>query len=356
MAATGEFIPPLRYPAGGAALIRKSRNIALIASLIMAVSWAAPALVDAEDTPPGWARLVSAIWVRVAMGGLILVATPAWLVARTAYGPAKRSPAEVYRERSERIAAGGRASRKRTLVCVGSSITHGVASANYCTMAAAELGVDWEVVNAGVNSECSYNNLQRAVDWPPLHPDAVVIMAGTNDVRGVYKKEWGESSRESQGLPELPSLAGLQKNLRALVHRVKSNCRSLPREGAEAAPPRVALCTLPPMGEDTASVANGCVRSANEVISRVADDCGCQLLDVHQALTQVLPEDATDDEGVERYERVMARAVMQHTLFGKAWNDIAAEQGLHVLSDGLHLNDTGGAIVAALICDWVQKK
>lgn len=238
---------------------------------------------------------------------------------------------------------------KLRLVCLGDSITAGTASSDYCAMVRADLNKKSDetadVVNAGVNGHCAWNMLQRVDDVVRCDPTHIFVLAGTNDVKGAYNETWGATSVSSHNLPEAPSIGGFERDLGTLLTSLKM------RTGA-----KVAVATLPPMGEDLDSGANSMVTTANAIVERLAKDAGCHVLPFHDKLLQHLeacPPASQPLVSFDNWPTNSKLAVAQKYLLGQSWDGCGARLGMRVMSDGLHLNDVGGKILSALIGDWL---
>jgi lysophospholipase L1-like esterase len=106
----------------------------------------------------------------------------------------------------------------RSIVCVGDSITEGLADPNnWPNHLKTRLGGDWQVVNQGVGGEKTADMLARIDKALALNPHFVIIMGGTNDLAN----------------GDVP-LATTQANIREMCARVESH-------GAVPV-----LCTVPP--------------------------------------------------------------------------------------------------------------
>lgn len=238
---------------------------------------------------------------------------------------------------------------KLRLVCLGDSITAGTASSDYCGIVRADLAKKSnetaDVVNAGVNGHCAWNMLQRVDDVVRCDPTHVFVLAGTNDVKGAYNESWGATSVTTHSLPEAPSIGGFERDLGTLLTSLKM------RTGA-----KVAVATLPPMGEHLDSGANSMVTTANAIVERLAEEAGCQVLPLHSKLLEHLeacPPAKKPLQAFEDWPTNSKLAVAQAYLLGRSWDCCGARLGMRVMSDGLHLNDVGGKIVAALVGDWL---
>ena len=96
--------------------------------------------------------------------------------------PAPDNPLEYVREHK----AGA---DKHVIVCVGDSITRGEVSYNYVDRLEARLGDRYEVINAGINSELSYEVLQRLDQVIACEPELVTVLIGTNDANASMSDE-----------------------------------------------------------------------------------------------------------------------------------------------------------------------
>ena len=250
-----------------------------------------------------------------------------------------------------------RAGRKPVLLCLGDSLTHGKCSTDFTMQIpirlSQRLGLSevpkaqpfqdplW-VLNAGQNLITSHTVLERVEATLSCHPDYLLLMIGTNDCRGMYKKSWSQHVTRVNQLPEEPSLEALERNLRAILDSIR---RGSPHT-------RIALATLPPMGENLQSRSNKVIKDANEVISRVAGDC------------TVLPVFATMAERIAtkrwKWSLPVSMAIpvglLQNLLYHSLpmkWSFLSAFFGHAVLTDGIHLNEVGATIVADLTAEWL---
>lgn len=155
-----------------------------------------------------------------------------------------------------------------TLVCLGDSLTHGAVSANWVhvirrTFSSTNYKVLFEaeanlwVVNAGQNNICSWTVSQERLDRAlTCNPEFVILWIGTNDIRSIYKNIWSWQMVHMWNLPEDPSLDGLEQNVRTMLQRLLDRSPKVKH---------IALCTLPPMGEDLTHPANRIVKAANSL-------------------------------------------------------------------------------------------
>src|ERR1700746_2630664 len=136
--------------------------------------------------------------------------------------------------------------RSPTVVaCLGSSSTAGKGQAfNWINeLERRPRNQRFHFYNFGVGGDLAYNALQRLPPLLALHPQKVVVWVGGNDVLALVSKKVRRFFRISKHLPTEPSPEWFSENLQAIARRLKTE--------ASAA---IALCSLPPIGEDPVPV------------------------------------------------------------------------------------------------------
>ncbi|WP_043619832.1 SGNH/GDSL hydrolase family protein [Nonomuraea candida] len=221
-------------------------------------------------------------------------------------------------------ACGQPATRPR-VVAAGASMTQGSLGANW--VAALRAGFPaYEFVNAGSNGDTTAGLLERVgTDIVACRPAVVTLLIGTNDVR--------------DGVP----LDRYDANLRAIVDRVK--------KGTGA---RVALMSLPPLGEDLNAPVNRTLTGYNAAIQKIAAQTGSDYLPLYERLADVLHRGG-DTRPAYDFGFPLAFAVAaQHYLLGRTWDEIALDGGRELLVDHVHLTDRGGAVLTTLTTQWLN--
>ncbi|WP_151771045.1 SGNH/GDSL hydrolase family protein [Streptomyces abyssomicinicus] len=223
--------------------------------------------------------------------------------------------------------AGGRpAGGGPVVVAAGASMTQGT------------LGRDWvgdlrerpefrgyAFVNAGDNGNTSADLRERIdSDVVACDPDAVILLIGTNDVR--------------DGVP----LGEYRENLTAIIERIRS--------GTSA---RIALMSLPPLGEDLDSEINHRLRGYNAAIKEIATRTAVGHVPVNERFTGHLRNRShrpTYDFGFG----TAYWAAAKYYLLGNGWDEVARDNGLELFVDHIHLSDRGGAMVTDLAAQWLS--
>ena len=234
--------------------------------------------------------------------------------------------------------------RKKSLVCLGDSITHQGLSGEFVRMLR-EAREDLDVVNCGQNSILTHTVLKERVAWVnACKPDYVNLMIGTNDVKGIYKKEWGEGSKVTWHINEDISYEQFGSNFERILESLYT--------GGSA---KIIVCTLPPMGEDLSCAANEHIKKANAIILKICKKYRASnrvvVADVFTSLSEYLNKNTTAEyrkKGlkVDNFESVGPACALKKYVLGKDYDEIGRASGLRLMIDALHLNTTGAAIVA----------
>eukprot|EP00977_Amphora_coffeiformis_P016017 scaffold4855_cov195-Amphora_coffeaeformis.AAC.2 len=257
-------------------------------------------------------------------------------------------------------------SRRPVLVCLGDSITHGTASHSYTvdipTQLTSALAMPppkatsifadplW-VVNCGQNHITTHTvwreRLNKALD---CHPDYILILIGTNDVRAMYKKSWGAQVKRINELPEIPTLATFTRNFHGILSHIQ-----------QASPmTQVGVCTLPPLGENIKSDANKLVRQANDAIAQAVEQAGDKftLIPVFDRFETILEKEGkrTDLLALSPFLTAFMAGTYQLIPGMIKRNTLGSLVGHKLLCDGIHLNERAGAELVELIVEWLVTK
>ena len=261
------------------------------------------------------------------------------------------------------------------LLCYGDSITHGNCSASFTPelplALCRTLGLPipdrtqtfadplW-VVNAGQNMITSHTIAYERL--PPtlnaVSPDFVLIFIGTNDVQAIYKpKRWGPFLIRVNRLPQPPSFQVYEQNIRKVIQHIQGTSSQM----------QIGIVTLPPMGENLQSHANQLVRQANEILHRIGSEPGNEkvsVLPLYETLESILEKKKRRSfySLFVSFDQWRLYFVFQNILFhltygAFSWNFLSRWMcGYHILSDGIHLNETGAAVLVDLIVQWLMQK
>ncbi|MBP7584496.1 MAG: SGNH/GDSL hydrolase family protein [Spirochaetes bacterium] len=237
------------------------------------------------------------------------------------------------------------APRGTVVVCAGDSNTHGRVCVNYVDLLAARLSAKgFSFVNAGINSELAWNLVQRVDDIIRCNPDFVTVLIGSNDANGTLSEKVARRQAKEMGLPRRADADWFRENLRALCSALKEKTRA-----------RVALLSLPPIGEEPGSAAFRRAAEFSAIVKEVAHAEGVAYLPLNEKLSEHISRSGLRpkvlyDNGAEA---PMYFALVKRFLLGKSFDDISRDNGFSVLTDLLHLNSTGAETAADLVADFV---
>jgi len=230
------------------------------------------------------------------------------------------------------------------VVVAGASIVRGRASVDFVQMLR-ERFPSRMFVNAGVNGNVAWELLQRTDRIIACRPSRVVILIGTNDVQAMLTPDAMRSTRESKCLPEDPSLGWYAACLRDTVVRL---------QGAAVS---VALCSLPPIGQDLAAPVNAVVREANNAIHEVCIETGAAYLPAYERLTDLLAsQGAVSGPAWTGAWAPGIASLVEHFALGRSYDAIALARGWVISPDGVHMDSTGASIIADLAADWLERQ
>jgi lysophospholipase L1-like esterase len=249
---------------------------------------------------------------------------------------------QPHMRRLQRFHASLAADRRKVVICMGDSLTHGNASYDYVHELARRLEPSgYTVLNAGINSELAWNLLQRADAVVESEPAYVVVLVGTNDARG-SESEWAARSYvRRMKLPQSPDEDFFRESYRALLDRL-----------ADSECTRMILVTLPPLGERNDEPVDAVLARFNAIIEQEATERDLSCLLLQTALREALAGGTANDPpayDARRSERLVYQAVLQRHLLGWSWDRIAERNGMALLTDMIHLDERGGRILVDLV-------
>lgn len=252
------------------------------------------------------------------------------------------------------------------LVCVGDSLTHGTLSDNWIPKVPPKIAEKMKfdkpqpsdfmdpvwIVNNGQNAITSYTVLQsRLQSTMACYPDYVLLMIGTNDVLSMYSPAARADKVSTWGLPEAPSMDGFRRNIKGIVDFLVQASNKT----------QIGLCTLPPLGEELSSPANKLIKEANEIIHEVGESAGdnVMVLQVGERMQDEIAKNNNGGKGSMKPEMMAPLMMLFTPLYLFLGVPLKALSGIAkncVLSDCVHLNESGGDIMADVVCEWLFMK
>ena len=236
---------------------------------------------------------------------------------------------------------------KQVIVCAGDSITHGNTGANYVDLLAVIFAkMPWQFFNAGRNADLTYTLFDRLDDIIRMQPDLVTLLIGTNDVNATLSnwrlKEYRDIRRIGPGVT--PTFASFQANYRQLVNRLQMETKA-----------RLALASLPVMGEDLTHEANLRADQYSLFIKQLCVEEGLTYLPVREKMKAYLAQFPTERRyDYEATRLLLTVSVARHYLFGHSWDQICAANGNQLTQDMLHFNNVGATLIADTLRPFLQ--
>lgn len=274
--------------------------------------------------------------VLVLIAGIIALAVLVFKVFQRILVPAN-SPRAFLRR-------GRKPTTRTVIVCAGDSHTHGTIS-NYMVMLEKQFaGTGCEFVNAGINGNLAWNVVQRLPDIIACQPDVFTLLVGTNDVNATFSDAVEDKYRKEQKFTEKPTYDWFRQNVEQIIDGVQAGTRA-----------RIAILTMPMLGEDLSSPVNQRVKEYNAALAEIAQAKGVALLPLHDRLTAVIPANHRPPPYDRKRDLIMP-SLFKHYVLRQSWDAISAAHGFVVLTDHIHLNDRAAGIVAELISGFIKEK
>ena len=257
------------------------------------------------------------------------------------------------------IERGKRDEDEKVLVCLGDSLTHGACSSDWVSTIVPQLNAQQQnnhkkklrVINAGQNSICTHTILHERVEQVlACRPDFLFVMIGTNDIMAMYRKDWANDKKRLWNLPETPTEEIIMSNLTAIVTRLLDETNT-----------KIALATLPPMGEDANHTANHLVQKINQGIQKLSEvirtNDRLSIIDINSALLEKINRSSSNRSYFHSVDNFLPYSIlfgMFHCVLGVKWEPLSRVfTGNVVLSESLHLNEVGGDIIRDKVVDWL---
>jgi acyl-CoA thioesterase I len=233
------------------------------------------------------------------------------------------------------------------VACLGDSITHGHVSYPWVEVLNQKLGPsNYHFINAGINGNVAWRLNRRLPGIIECAPDIVVILIGTNDVMACFNARDGAHYKDSEQLPEIPTRDIFQRELRGILRKLEHVSK-------------LAVSTLPPLGEIPDSAINQLVASFNQDIERISKEENRPVLHLHQHLMPLIksrtrPPKRDYLSGPTNRFLPMMKAIADHHLRKLSWDESGSLQDLVLLTDHIHLGDRAGEILAHLVEEFVR--
>ena len=235
---------------------------------------------------------------------------------------------------------------QRVIACIGDSLTHGNVGQSWVDYLRNEFPADI-FLNEGINGNTVWQVLKRLDPILACNPGIVIVMIGTNDALGSFDVNSGLRYKRNNNLPEVPTFEKYKDHFLELIERLIEV-------------PEIAICTIPPIGENKDSLVNIHVNKFNKFIESIANQKNIKLLPVSNNLwsdissrTYPLIMDY-NPKAIPLMRRIFG-GIFHHYILKKTWNKIARAKGQWILFDQIHLNERGANIVFKNVKDYISK-
>ncbi len=239
--------------------------------------------------------------------------------------------------------------RTTIVACLGSSSTAGKGQAFdwIGELARRPQNRNVRFSNFGVGGDLAYNALQRIDAVIGSRPTKAIIWVGGNDALAMASPKLRRLYRFTKRLPCAPTPTWFRQNMRAIVDRLRQETSA-----------KIALCSLPPIGEDLSGShpvqreINRCVGECNAIIAEVARELSATYLPLYEAIAAELaasPAKAFTSFALLPFYRDAFRVLV----LGRSPEEVAAANGWRLHTDGIHLNRRAGLIVAEIVQEFI---
>ena len=235
---------------------------------------------------------------------------------------------------------------QRVIACIGDSLTHGNVGQSWVDYLRNQFPTNI-FLNEGINGNTVWQVLNRLEPILACKPGIVIVMIGTNDALGSFDVNSGQRYKRNNNLLEVPTFEKFKEQLSELIERLSEV-------------PEIAICTLPPIGENTDSLVNMHVKRFNEFIKFIANQKNIDLLPISDHLwleisSRTYPLIKDYNPKAIPLMRKIFEGIFHYYIFKKSWNKIARAKGQWILFDQIHLNERGARIVFNIVKNFISK-
>jgi lysophospholipase L1-like esterase len=235
--------------------------------------------------------------------------------------------------------------KKKKILFLGASITQGIISKSYVKMLKEKLGTkQYRYINQGAAGYESFNVLKKLDKAIKLKPDYIVLLVGTNDVLSSLDPKLTKLTRKLKHIPHEPSLVHYRENIAGIIKRLKQETQS-----------RIAIASLPVVGEDLDSVENNTIAEYNTELKRISQAERIAYVPVFEKQKNLLMNEI-EGKGKEYIKgtKMAFKSLVLHYVLFFSLDTISRKNGFLLLTDGVHLNSRGAKIVANEIVEFIR--
>jgi lysophospholipase L1-like esterase len=203
---------------------------------------------------------------------------------------------------------------------------------------------EYDLVNAGINSELAWNLLQRIDEIIECEPSIVFILIGTNDAYAKTSEKEGRSYSKRMTLPRVPNQEWYQESLLKIVKTLQERTQA-----------KIGLISIPPIGEDPTHFAFKISSEYVTTIKEVARVTGVTYLPFHEKMLEGLERHPGKPAYHIKWEKIeMFIAGFKRYILKKDWDSIGESRGFQLHIDYLHLNTKSALMLTNLIEEFIE--
>ena len=233
----------------------------------------------------------------------------------------------------------------RVIACIGDSLTHGNLGACWVDYLRDEFPQDI-FLNEGINGDVVWQVHERLDPILKCRPELAILMIGSNDAIGSFDESSGKGYKKNNKLPEIPTFDAYTKLLPKLIDRLSEI-------------PKIALCTLPPIGEYPESAINEHIGKFNDFIKKTAEDTNTSVLEVSDSMWDELsqrtyPVKRNYNPKNTAIAKDIYGAWIKHYIFNKPWDRVGESRRQWLLFDQIHLGERGARVMFNLAKGYIS--
>lgn len=236
--------------------------------------------------------------------------------------------------------------KKKKILFLGASITKGQISKSYVSILKKRLGIkQYEYINHGVAGFETFNVLNKLPKSIATNPDFVILLIGTNDVLSSLDPKLEKLSRKLKNIPHKATLHHFNKNISKIIRLLIKETNS-----------KIAIASLPVVGENLDSIENKTLSKYNTEIKKNAEVENINYLPVFEKQSDFLLN-AIGGKGKNyiKGSKMIYQSLFLHYMLFMKLDTISRRNGYLLLIDGIHQNSKGAKFIASNIEDFIKK-